>query len=179
MTSSESILAQDVYRFMDERNIFMSFVGDLTHQVTSTLLINIKKSINSLDAATAIKKKIYNITVECLDNITRHNINSDLSGKIPPTIFIFSGDVEHYKIITGNHIHNADISVLTQRIEKANSLDKKGLQDLYRKKMLEKNTFGGLGIIDIALKSGSKLSYEFKPVSENVSFFIFQTIVKK
>ena len=32
----------------------------------------------------------------------------------------------------------------------------------------------GLGIIDIALKSGNKLEYEFRPITPDVSFYVIQ-----
>jgi hypothetical protein len=37
----------------------------------------------------------------------------------------------------------------------------------------------GLGLIDIAKKTGSKLSYQFKEINELVSFFILTSTIKR
>lgn len=83
-----------------------------------------------------------------------------------------------YIILTGNHIPTDQIDVLVKKIELVNSLDKKGLQDFYRQTLAKESPLerdnAGLGIIDIALKSGNKLEYEFRPVTKDVSFYIIQ-----
>jgi hypothetical protein len=37
----------------------------------------------------------------------------------------------------------------------------------------------GLGLIDIAKKTGSKLSYQFKELNDEVSFFILTSTIKR
>ncbi len=182
MTATESINAQDVYRFMNEHGIVVSFVGELTHEVVSSLLTNIEKSIGSLEADSAVKQQVYGVTMQCLENITLHNLGNGSGNKLggnPASIFIFSANDNHYKIITGNHVNKVRINELTQHIDKVNSLDKKVLKDLYLTTVKAQNKEVGLGIIDIAVKSGNKLVYEFKPVSEDVVFYILQAIINK
>ena len=178
----ENINAQDVYHFMNERNIVMSFVGDLSHEVIASLLANIRKSINSLETDAAVKEQLYSVVVECLDNITNYNFTGQegqFAGKIPPPLFIFSVGENQYKVITGNHVSNSSIPQLKEKLEKINSLEKNGLHDFHKKTTSEKEVKGEIGIIDIAIKSGNKLSYEFRPVTDNVSFYILQTVVNK
>ena len=178
--SNEMIAAQEVYAFMEDRNIIMSFLGDLSHSVITSLLSSVKQVLKSVEANHVVKKRIYNVVVECLDNVSRHNFvpgKSDGPLKMYSTIFTLSKHENHYKILTGNYVLNTNIGELTERIEKVNSLDRTGLQSLYREKISERSEGGGLGIVDISIKSGSKLSYEFKPVTEHLSFFILQTIV--
>ena len=87
-----------------------------------------------------------------------------------------------YLIVTGNHVTNTEIDSLVRKIEFVNTLDKKGLQDYYRQTLAEKTQIetdnAGLGIIDIALKSGNKLEYEFKPVTKDVSFYVIQARIQ-
>ena len=180
--STEPIAVQDVYKFMSERHIIMSFLGDFTHEIVTSLLSSLKKILDATNMDYLHKKRFYAIVVECMDNISRHNITLEQNSmplKHTSTIFAISEHPDSFKIQTGNYILNSQISALTQRLEKVNSLDKEGLKALYREKILAKPTGGGLGIIDVSIRSGCKLSYEFKTISDDISFFILQTVVSK
>lgn len=166
---------------MNEKNIIMSFMGELTHQVTTSLLKNLKDTMTTSNVDIITQKRLYGIIVECLDNIAKHWIGLDIQkliGRPSPPIFMLSKKDNDYYIITGNHVSNEQVKILGDKIEKVNALDKKGLQDFYRE-TLSKETVttrdtAGLGIIDIALKSGNPLEYEFRKVSNTVSFYVVQ-----
>ena len=62
-----------------------------------------------------------------------------------------------------------------RKLQKINSLDKEHLREYYREVLgngaiTEKGT-AGLGMIDIARKSGNKLEYEFLEIDKYFSFF--------
>jgi hypothetical protein len=80
-----------------------------------------------------------------------------------------------YSVITGNMISTDHVEILQQRIRQINAMDSEELTTMYRK-VLNNGTYsskggGGLGIIDIARRSGEKLDYGFVPVDEFNSFF--------
>ena len=91
--------------------------------------------------------------------------------------------VESYNIITGNIIKNEKIPELEKSLELVNSLDKEGLSSLYKQQMkdgrISDKGGAGLGFIDIAKKSGNKLSYQFKKLNEEVSFFILTSTINR
>jgi hypothetical protein len=173
--------ALEIHDYMNEKNIIMSFMGELTHQVTTSLLKNLKESMSFSTVDLITQKRLYGIIVECLDNISKHwaalNIQKVL-GRSSPPIFMLSKKDNFYFIVTGNHIANIEVGALSQKIELVNSLDKKGLQDFYRVTLAKETPMdrdnAGLGIIDIALKSGNKLEYEFKTINPDVSFYVIQ-----
>ena len=77
--------------------------------------------------------------------------------------------------MTGNYILTENITPLTERMDQLNSLSKDELKALY-KEILNNDTFsqkggGGLGLIDIARRTGQKLGYNFKPIDDEYSFF--------
>jgi hypothetical protein len=156
-------------------------MGELTHQITTSLLKNLKEDMKKARIDIITQKRLYGIIVECLDNIAKHWIPNDIEkvlGRYSPPIFMLSRHNDYYYIITGNHIPNNQIDALIKKIELVNSLDKKGLQDFYRATLAKESPLdrdnAGLGIIDIALKSGNKLEYEFRPVSKDISFYVIQ-----
>ena len=80
-----------------------------------------------------------------------------------------------FLIQTGNYIDNALVKDLDAKLQKINSLDREHLREYYREVLgngfiTEKGT-AGLGMIDIARKSGNKLEYEFLEIDKHFSFF--------
>jgi len=173
--------ALEIHQYMNDKNVIMSFMGELTHQVTTSLLKNLKENMSSTNVDVVTQKRLYGIIVECLDNISKHWVALDIEkvlGRASPPLFMLSRKDNHYFIVTGNHVPNEQVDFLIKKIELVNALDKKGLQDYYRQTLAKESPLerdnAGLGIIDIALKSGNKLEYEFKPITSAVSFYVIQ-----
>jgi hypothetical protein len=84
-------------------------------------------------------------------------------------------DQSTYKIITGNYILNENITAFRSKLDKINQLSKAELKEYYLE-TLKNDEFsgkggGGLGMIDIARKSGQKIDFSFHEVDEKLSFF--------
>src|SRR4051812_15853697 len=106
-TTSEAL---EIHDYMNEKNIIMSFMGELTHQVTTSLLKNLKDSMSYANVDLMTQKRLYGIIVECLDNISKHWMSLDIikvMGHASPPIFMLSKKDNYYFIITGNHIPNS------------------------------------------------------------------------
>ena len=91
-------------------------------------------------------------------------------------------NVTGYSIITGNFVEGNEVNQLQNRLEEINSMNKDEIKELYKSvlangEMSEKGG-GGLGMIDIARKSGEKLDFGFIPFGENKSFFSLNVKVK-
>jgi hypothetical protein len=72
---------------------------------------------------------------------------------------------------------------MTELLETINKLDKDGLKALHQEQMkkgkLSERGGAGLGFIDIARKSGRPLAYNFKPITDQTSFFILTTQIPR
>lgn len=80
-----------------------------------------------------------------------------------------------YSIITGNYILREKVNPLKEKLTKINVMSKDELKEYY-KEILNEGEFsdkggGGLGMIDIARKSGQKLNFNFVEVDNRYSFF--------
>ena len=174
---------QEVYNFMHDRNIIISFLGDFDHKVVTSILSSVKKILDSTEMDFLTRKRLYSLIVENLENISRHSkdfVTTEGRPESVATIFTVSKNETDFTIVTGNFVTNERIPLISEKIEKVNALEKEDLQELYRQRLLESSDQGGgLGIIDISLKSGAKLSYHFRPVSDHTSFFIMQTTLSK
>jgi hypothetical protein len=124
-----------------------------------------------------MKKKVYNILGEALQNLYHHldKQPEDAARGFNTVIFMVGKDEDSYSIFTGNYIKNENADKLKEKLDKINSLDSDGLKEYYKEVlnngMMSDKGGGGLGMIDIARKSGQKLDYDFQKIDDDHSFY--------
>ncbi|MCH8316937.1 MAG: hypothetical protein IIA88_00330 [Bacteroidetes bacterium] len=164
---------------MRSKNLLLLYEGEFSQEITRSVLEMAERNMEYFGEQENTKRKVFNIMVECLQNICRH-ADSKENIKYPRTgIFIIGRDNGEYVISSGNFINNDKVDSLKLRLDKINNLDKAGLkafyQDLLRKaKRITNKATPGLGLIDIARKSGQKLEYNFEKVNDKISYFALQ-----
>ncbi len=183
-----------IYSFHEEmlRNDFtLVYEGEITHQITKAFTSLAENNMERMSEDTSIKKKVFHVMVECLQNLSKHSEENDLTkyggGPAGNGIFIVGklGETtnQQYHVITGNPIENEKMPELLALLEKINELDKEVLKEFYKRQMregtLSEKGGAGLGLIDIARKTGEKLEYHFVPVDENNSFFLLRTKISR
>lgn len=168
----------DFYTKMERNNIMLSFKGGVSSELLTSVLQIMESKLDTLEEPPKIKKKVFNVLVECLQNLYHHideapSTDSQLGGN--SAIFMISRFEDHYSILTGNFIVSTNVDLLRERIDVVNAMDKEELKEYYKTVLnngeMSQKGGGGLGIIDIARKSGQKLEYSFQQVDDNISFF--------
>lgn len=168
----------DFYDRMERNNIMLSFKGDITSELLTSILQIMESKLDNLHEAPKIKRKVYNVLVECLQNLYHHmdEVPSlDGNEKNRSAIFMIGKLDNDYRIITGNYMFSNNVPPLKSRLDNINEMSKDELKAFYKQvlnngEMSDKGG-GGLGMIDIARKSGQKLDYNFMPVDDRTSFF--------
>ncbi len=167
----------EFYKKMESNYIMLSFKGDVTSEMLTSMLQIMETKLDNLGEENKVKRKVYNVLVECLQNLYHHRDEMKSTGidEESAAIFMIGRDDTHYNIVTGNYILSDRIPKLKSRIDQVNTLDKEGLKTLYKEVLnndeRSEKGGGGLGIIDIARKSKQKLVYDFMDVDERYSFF--------
>lgn len=169
----------DLYHRMESNKVVLSFKGDVTSELMSSILQIIEQRMDSMNEAPKLRKKVYNVLVECLQNLYHHidEVPSEVSttGSDRSAIFMVSLNSSGYSITTGNYILTDRKPRFEERLERINSLDKDELKQLYKDVLnsdgRSEKGGGGLGMIDIARKTGNKLNYDFAPLNDKYSFF--------
>ncbi len=163
---------------MERNNILLSFKGEITSDLLTSILGIMESKMENMQEEPKIRKKVYNVLVECLQNLYHHlDEVSELleSDKIRSAIFTIGKVDNKYSIITGNYILNENIHGLRKRLDEVNSLNKEELKEYYKRVLnngeMSLKGGGGLGMIDIARKTGEKLEYNFLEIDNKVSFF--------
>ena len=167
------------YGTMVANRVKLVYESEITHQITKALTALAESQMISDDETTVTQKKVFHIIVECLQNITKHAVEfeeSDDYGKTGKGIFVVVKENEKYFITTGNVINNSKIPGLKSTLENINQTDKEGLKELYKTQIKEGRISdkggAGLGLIDIARKSGNRLDYNILDINDDYSFFI-------
>lgn len=168
----------DFYDRMERNNIMLSFKGNITSELLTSILVIIENKLENLDESPKIKKKVYNVLVECLQNLYHHMDEMPVKSAEDTNrsaIFMIGKEGDDYKIITGNYMFTEHVDNLRSRLDKVNSLTPEELKEYYKEVLnngvMSSKGGGGLGMIDIARKSGQKLDYEFLKIDDKYTFF--------
>jgi hypothetical protein len=175
--------AYQLYKTMKTNEISLVYEGEVTQDITKTFTSLTEKSLTKSAESNQVQRKVFNVMVECLQNISKHADTLTEDDEERRGIVMVSKGEDSYNIITGNIIKNSKVAELQSTLETVNSLDKEGLSELYKKQIKEGRISdkggAGLGLIDIAKKTGSKLTYQFKTLNEDRSFFILTSTIKR
>jgi len=172
-------LAYDLIQGIDKQNYEYIYRGKFTKAITANLLSLTETYLRKDEDTAKLKKKIYFVMVECLQNITKHqdkikDILGDESG-----VLVLQKNNNKYYITTGNAIENENIPKLTGLLEKVNSLDSRDLKVYYQEILvtggISDKGGAGLGLIAMARKTGNKLLFDFQKVDDKFSYFYLRT----
>ena len=164
-----------LFRIMKENEVILIYSGDFSQDLTKTLLAFTERKLSSEIIGDQARKKIFNIMVEMLQNISKNNVKTEAAISMHSPLFMIGETDSAYNLISSNMILNSNIQFLRNRIDEVNGLDAEGLKELYKQVRL-KSTFSnvggaGIGIIDMARKSENKLTYSFDETDSNCSMY--------
>ena len=169
---------------ISEDNLCLLYNGNFSDEITTKLIELSEYNINNNDALSKMKKRASFLMAECFQNIVRHgkNITNTEIDFVDEGFFLTKNWQGIYYITSGNLVEKRNINELERQLERVNSLNKDELKKLYRdvlenQEMSEKGG-AGLGLIEMARKSGQKLDYRFKDFDEKSSFFYNQIVLK-
>ncbi len=168
-----------------ENELILLYEGEINHHIILAFIKILESKLLLKEEKNYIRKKVFNILIESLQNIYNHGNYKQVGEKFKPGkgVFMINDNKKYYKIISGNIIKNENIKRIKPVLIKINSCDEEGLRALY-KKQLEEGRFSkkggaGLGFIDMARKSGQKLDFEFIKINSKLSFFIISFQINK
>lgn len=168
------------YEQLNQGEVLLAFKGSITSDLISNVLEVIEEKLDDLSETSKIRKKVYNVLVESLQNLYHHidELPDDIRGDLESNfgiLVISRVDSNAYCITTGNFVESGKIKFLKDKIDKINSLSQDELKDMYKfilnHQKLSAKGGGGLGLVDIARKTGNKLEYNFESLTSEYYFF--------
>ncbi len=171
-----SISLYDFYQHFNKDDLTLAYYGSFSDAITDKI-IELSEEYLVKSNLGKFKNKVGFLVAECFQNVTRHGGLKD-----PDKLFSQSKNAFFIRIKNNicyvssvNSVSDEIIPRLSQKIEHLNKLDRKSL-DLLHKMVLEEGGLSekggaGLGLIEMARKTGQKLYYSFEPISNNQSYF--------
>ena len=170
-----------LYTHLSNFNLSYIYKGDFSDNLNETILSLAETNMQIVNEPSALKKKVFFIMVESLQNITRHSEANEDAANENSSLFIIQRKKKDYYITSGNIIDVDKVAPLEEKLKKVNSLDLESLKNYYREVLdvgeISDKGGAGLGLIEMARKSGNKLAFDFSPINEKKSFFYFQSKV--
>ena len=173
------------YNEKRQGDVILEFAGSISSDVISNTLSEFESKFGSDRELRRIKKKVYNVLVECLQNLYHHvdqpPEEADVDEKDRYGAVVLSKDGTFIRISTGNFVKKEKIDSIKDRIDQVNSLSDDEVKMLYRV-ILSNSEFsdkggGGLGMLDIVRKTGNKLEYNFFQVDDEYIFFALDVYI--
>jgi hypothetical protein len=170
-----------------EGNDILFYKGNIDSDVINHILDSVEGKMVEVDENPRLRKKVYNVLVESLQNLFHH------VDKVPDEFEDQSSDKfgllsimkteNSYKIITGNFVQSDNVEKLEEKIKRINRSSHEEIKELYKfilnHQRISAKGGGGLGLVDIARKTGHKLNYTFLPYNKNFSFFYLNITVSE
>jgi len=171
----------DTLKYFYERSIGQNpsffYRGPFLDKFTNTIL-EVSKGARGHGAQDGnISKKVSFMLVECFQNILKHaeNISSIEHLRCDEGMFSFKSMQGAFVINSINVIQNNEIEKLSALVAQVNSLSETDLKQYYLNH-LQNNTLSekggaGLGLIEMARKSGQKILHNIESLDEKFSLF--------
>ena len=169
----------EYYSRLNGGDVLMAFKGSISSELISNVLEVVESKMDEYRESSKIRKKVYNVLVESLQNLYHHievlppHMQKEFDDKFG--ILVVSRQDDRYKISTGNFIGQDKVDVLRNKIDKINSMSRDELKDMYKfilnHQRLSEKGGGGLGLVDIARKTGNQLDYTFEKFDDAYYFF--------
>jgi hypothetical protein len=168
-------------------NQILYYKGNIDSDLINSVLDSVEAKMVNGKEHPKLRKKVYNVLVESLQNLYHHveKVPEDFEDQKSEKYGMLAiNKVDNgYKIITGNFIFSEDVKMLEEKIKRINRSSREELTELYKfilnHQRISSKGGGGLGLVDIARKSGNKLEYLFKDYDEKSSFFYLKILVNE
>ncbi len=180
----------DLEHYFSERpegNIILFYKGNVDSEVINHILDTVEDKMISSNEVSRLRKKVYNVLVESLQNLYHHvdKVPSDFEDQSAERygILAVTKSDDGYRIITGNFVHGDNVDKLEEKIKRINRSSHEEIKELYKfilnHQRISAKGGGGLGLVDIARKTGNKLEYTFRKYDDLYSFFYLDILVNE
>jgi hypothetical protein len=182
-----SFNVENYFSEVSDGDSILYYKGNIDSELINRVLDTVEEKLITGKEQPKTRKKVYNVLVESLQNLYHHvekvpgTFEDQTSAKFG--ILAVNKINDGYKIITGNFIRSTDVKDLEEKIKRINRSSHEEITELYKfilnHQRISSKGGGGLGLVDIARKTGNKLEYVFKEYDKENSFFYLNILVNK
>jgi len=170
---------------MAKKSILIKHIGIFNSEIIDSILLSLKDLLVENNYPILIRKRVYTLSVECLDNILKHSDIHTVSRELyddNPSSFILEKDDTAFYVKIGNIILNENIENVDNKLKKINSLNLDGINELYKNSLqngeISKKGGAGLGLILMSKTTKGKILYSFDEINNKFSYFAMNLKIK-
>jgi hypothetical protein len=162
---------------MQGNGISLVYLGEFNHEITKMFTSMAESDMERKNEDRNVKKRVYHVMVETLQNMNKHS-DEITDAKIGNGLFVIGNKEDIYYVITSNKVARDKVDMLRSAIDEVNAATPEELKKMYMQQIkhgkLSDKGGAGLGLIDIARKTGEQLVYKFLPIDDEHDLFILK-----
>lgn len=167
----------NIYDEMMDNGFSLVYLGEFSHEITKMFTAMAESDMEKHSEERSVQRKVYHVMVETLQNMNKHS--DELQEKnVGSGLFIIGKKHDTYYVITSNRVAKKHKDRLEQSLITVNNASIEELKEMYKKQIKEgrisEKGGAGLGLIDIARKTGEPINFQFLPLDDDYFFFILK-----
>jgi hypothetical protein len=182
-----SFNVENYFSDLSTGNTILYYKGNVDSDVINYILDTVEDKMVEVNEQSKLRKRVYNVLVESLQNLYHHvdRVPDDFEDQASEKfgLIVVKKVRDGYRIVTGNFVHFENIEKLEEKIKRINRSSHEEIKELYKfilnHQRISAKGGGGLGLVDIARKTGNKLEYSFKAYNSHYSFFYLDILVNE
>lgn len=175
---------KDIADSMSEKDLIFTYQGIVNDAIVNDMIQLAESAVQAENVKTSVKRKIFRVLLEGVQNSYKHQSEFVVNDETMQEITIVLARKEgFYELFLGNYIEKLEVVDLKNKIDHINSQNETELRESYRETLNNNNRTkaggSGLGLMDIARKTGEHLNYKFSEVDEDFSYFTLNVKINK
>ncbi len=164
--------------------LMFAYRGPLSDHLTDGIISISEHTVSGQEEMSRVNRKVSFLLVECFQNILKHGEKSPDGNLLSENaVFSFRAFDDSFYINSINPLKPEDRDRLAEMVERVNRMDRAELKTFY-KQQLEENAISskggaGLGLIELARKSGQPIRYDFEEEPSGMLLFHNQVYFRK
>lgn len=177
-------LIKEFYRTIHLDDLTIAYSGNFTESMTEKIIELSEAYLDSNSKMSKLKKRTSFLVAECFQNVVRHSpkdLHDSANYPLNESFFLRFYDNKCF-IASENSVPENQVEGLRSKLELVNKYNKDELREFYRKILdegeLSDEGGAGLGLIEMARKTGNKLHYSFDPGEGGFSMFYLMLVLE-
>jgi hypothetical protein len=159
-----------------QTDLIFVYRGVVNNEIVKEMLHLTESALEAETIKNSVKRKIFRVLTEAIQNSYKHQCELVLSDdKMKIITMAFAKRTSYFELILGNYIIKEKAASLKVKMDRINGQNEKELKLSYRETLNNNSRTkaggSGLGLMDIARKTGEPLNYNFTKVNDDVSYF--------
>ncbi|MCH2197735.1 MAG: SiaB family protein kinase [Flavobacteriales bacterium] len=179
----ERFSAWSLFQANQDARLMFAYRGPFREHLTEGIIGISENTLEGEAELSKVNRKVSFLLVECFQNILKHGDSIEKKDIDHEAMFSFRAFPKSFYINSINKVNPDDKDKLAEAVELVNSLDKKELKELYLKQLqdneISERGGAGLGLIELARKSGQPLRFDFDKDAQGNTLFNNQVNFKK